>query len=235
MAAPRLSPFFGNAYLLQAAQFLWQASVAKKRTYPLPEHALNATLFVALAAEAFINTALERVLGPEDAQALTRLRPVAERWTLGTHLVFGTPLLARGEEPHQSLIRLFQERNRLVHARSLQVEYFDFEAGTHLEVNEVARLLLRVSQAVDELGRQAPELEELRLVPQGLLRLDHHLGNYDPVRDAKDLHRVVMKLRVALAEHEFGTVEELVGGFDDHESELYWTREESIGEEFSDD
>jgi hypothetical protein len=109
---------------LQAAQFLWQGSTATKRTYPLPEHALNATLFAALAAEAYINTALERVLGVEDAEALTRLRASA-RWTLGTRLVFGTPVFHQGEEPHQSLVRLFTERNRPVHARSLEVEHFD--------------------------------------------------------------------------------------------------------------
>lgn len=139
-----------------------------------------------------------------------------------------------GEEPHQSLVRLFQERNRLVHARSLVVEHFDTQPSTHLEPPTVAQLLLRVSQAVDELGRQAPELDELRVVPKGLLRLDHQLARYHPERHAEELHRVVLNLRVALAEHEFGTVEELVQDFGEDPADLYWTREDEIEEEFPD-
>jgi hypothetical protein len=91
-----------------------------------------------------------------------------------------------------------------------------------------------VSQAVDDLGRQAPELDELRLVPQGLLRFDHQLGRYDPAKHADDLRRVIRKVRVTLAEHEFGTVEDLVRDFGDDEADLYWTREDDVEEDFPD-
>jgi hypothetical protein len=66
-----LSAFYGNAYLLQAAQHLWHASVARKQTYRLPEHELMATLFAALASEAYINTALDLMLGRDDAKGLS--------------------------------------------------------------------------------------------------------------------------------------------------------------------
>ena len=65
-----LSAFYGNAYLLQSAQYLWHASVAEQPTYPLPEHALNATLFAAFATEAYLNTAMDWMLGRDDAKGL---------------------------------------------------------------------------------------------------------------------------------------------------------------------
>jgi hypothetical protein len=231
--AQQLSPFYANAYLLQSAEFLWRASVAEKRTYPLPEHALNATLFVAFAAEAYINTALDLVLGKDDAEALFALR-AKDRWTLGTRLAFGSSVFHAGEEPHQTIVKVFRERNRLVHASSLPVQYFDTSEETHPDLPTVARFILRVSQAVDELGRQAPELDQLRLVPGPLLKFDTHLSRYEPARHAEDLHRVVRALRVKLAEHEFGTAKELVEDFGEDEAGMYWTREEDIEDRFPD-
>jgi hypothetical protein len=229
-----LSAFYGNAYLLQAAQHLWHASVARKQTYPLPEHELNAALFAALASEAYINMALELMLGRDDAKGLIRLVPLAERWLTGPRLIFGRSVLEAGREPHQTLVALSAERNRLIHARSIRLgwELGEARERTHQETKVVARYILRVSQAVDTLGREAPELEPLRMVPDGLLQFDTQLARYDPARGhADDLRLAVRRLRVRLAEEEFGTLQEWVEDFGEDPDEAYWTREEDIEED----
>jgi hypothetical protein len=65
---------------------------------------------------------------------------------------------------------------------------------------------------------------------------DEAMHRRDEARNAMnpDLHRAVLAIRVKLAEHEFGTAEELVADFGDDEADLYWTREEDIDEEFPD-
>lgn len=228
-----LSAFYGNAYLLQAAQHLWYASVARQPTYPLPEHALNATLYCAFAAEAYINTALDLMLGRDDAQAL-HFAPVAERWIAGPRLVAGQSVLEKGAEPHQTLTALFRERNRLVHARSIRLGWrvdHDQQERTHQDLGTVARYVLRVSQAVQALSTLAPELDSLGLVPSGLLRFDVQLSRYDRKRHAEDLRRTIRRLRVALAEEEFGTLQEWVEDFGEDPDTAWWTREDAIEEE----
>jgi hypothetical protein len=228
-----LSAFYGNAYLLQAAHHLWHASVARKRTYPLPEHELNATLFAALASEAYINTALDLMLGRDDSKGLSRA-PLPERWQTGPRLLFGHPVLEGGKEPHQTLVALNAERSRLVHARSIRLGWRvgpGAEERTHQELDVVARYILRVSQAVDTLGREAPELEALRMVPDGLLQFDTQLARYDPGRHANQLRLAVRRLRVRLAEEEFGTLREWVEEWYEDPDAAYWTREEDIEED----
>jgi hypothetical protein len=228
-----LSAFYGNAYLLQAAQHLWHASVARKQTYPLPEHELMATLFAALASEAYINTALDLMLGRDDAKGLS-WAPLPERWLTGPRLMFGHPVLEAGKEPHQTLVALNKERSRLVHARSIRFgwQVVKGEERTHQPIDIVARYILRVSEAVDTLGREAPELEPLRMVPDGLLQFDTQLARYDPARGHADsLRLAVRRLRVRLAEEEFGTLHEWVEAFGEDPDEAYWTREEDIEED----
>jgi len=231
-----LSAFYGNAYLLQAAHHVWHASVSAKRTFPLPEHELNATLFAAFAVEAFINTALDLMLGREEAKGLERIS-VADRWSFGARLMFGTPLFPKGEEPDTTLRALIRERNRLVHARSIRFGWRSFpgeEERTHQDLETVARYLLRVSQAVDELGRQAPELAPLRLVPSGLLKLDAQLARYDAARHSDQLRAAIRRLRVQLAEEEFGTLQEWVEDYGEDPADVYWTNESEIEEHLPD-
>jgi hypothetical protein len=230
-----LSAFYGNAYLLQAAEKLWHASIAKKQTYPLPEHALQATLFAALSAEAYINTALDLMLGKDDARALM-FAPVPERWLAGPRLITGQAVLEKGAEPHQTLVALFRERNRLAHARSIRFGYMidPREADTtHRDVATVARFLLRVSEAVTALCTNHPELEALAAAPSRLLRLNVQLARFNPEKHADDLRRTVRTIRVALAEEEFGPLEELLEYNPDATSEdAYWTDTDHIDELF---
>ena len=227
-----LSAFYGNAYLLQSAQSLWHACIATKKTYPLPAHEANATLYSALAAEAYINTALDLTLGRDEAKAL-QFAPPAERWLAGPRVIAGHTVLESGSEPHQTLVAVFRERNRLAHARSIRFGWDvepELREATHVELPVVARYVLRVSQAVQELSQLTPELESLGLVPGGLLKLQAQLVKFDKVRHADDLRLVVRKLRVKLAEEEFGTLQEWVEEFDEPAEDAWWTRVDDIDE-----
>ncbi len=230
-----LSAYYGNAYLLQAAQYVWHASIAEKRSYPLPEFELKATLFAAFAAEAYINTALALMIGRDDAKALQR-GPVPERWLVGPRLIAGRSVLEKGREPHQTLVALFKERNRLSHARAIRLGFraWDEEERSHDDLATVARYILRVSEAAFELSRLAPELEPLSLVPSGLRRLDVQLASYDSDRHAEGLQRTVRQLRVALAQEEFGTASEWVDDWGEDPETAWWTREEDIDEQLPD-
>ncbi len=175
------------------------------------------------------------MLGRDEAKGLFHAPP-SERWLTGPRLIFGHSVLEKGHEPHQTLVALSHERNRLVHARSIR---FGWRAGlddeqerTHQETAVVAGYILRVSEAVDTLGREAPELEALRMVPDGLLRFDTQLSRYDPAQGhADDLRLAVRRLRVRLAEEEFGPLQEWVEDLGEDPDEAYWTREEDIEED----
>jgi hypothetical protein len=226
-----LSAFYANAYLLQAAQSLWHASVAEKATFPLPEHAMTATVFTGLAGEAYINTAMDLLLGPENTGALQG--PLPERWITGPRLALGHTVFDKGAEPHATLVLLSRERNRLVHARSFREGWEDGKAleRTHQDLATVARYILRLSQAVDTLGAEAQELEELRLVPRALLRIDVQLSRYDARRHADDLRIVVRQLRVQLAQEEFGTLREWVEDYGEDAADAWWTDETTVEED----
>jgi hypothetical protein len=105
---------------------------------------------------------------------------------------------------------------------------------THKPIADVAKLILRVSQAADELGRQAVEVDQLRVVPEALLRFDHELARFNPDKHAVDLRAVVRSLRVRLASEEFGTEREWVEDYGGDPEAAYWTRAEDIDEFFED-
>ncbi len=76
----------------------------------------NCVIFSALAAEAYINECLAAWLSPADVAGIDRLATL-DKLILGPRLAGHDGPVRRGEEPAQTLQRLFQARNRLVHPK----------------------------------------------------------------------------------------------------------------------
>jgi hypothetical protein len=130
-----------EAYLTQAAEalrsagdprFLWYSDIPqrygeKSILGPLQQagdagnrrlRALRSSvIFAALTVEAYANDFLDEVLCAADANAIDRL-PTLEKLLLGPNLAGFAPPFVRGSEPLQTVKKLFEVRNGLVHARS---------------------------------------------------------------------------------------------------------------------
>ena len=76
----------------------------------------SAVIFTALAVEAYANDFLSEVLVPADVDVLERL-PTLEKLLLGPRLANLDSAFDRGAEPIQTIKKLFEVRNGLVHAR----------------------------------------------------------------------------------------------------------------------
>lgn len=77
---------------------------------------LTATLFTALAAEAFINGELATGLRGQDRDAADRMSPV-DKYVLGTQLILNERLFDRDTPPITNIRALFALRNKLVHPK----------------------------------------------------------------------------------------------------------------------
>jgi hypothetical protein len=73
-------------------------------------------LFVAFAAEAYINEFIAAYFTGNDRNAIDRMPP-AEKYTLAPRLALGKALFPRGVEPVQTIARLFKQRDLLVHPK----------------------------------------------------------------------------------------------------------------------
>lgn len=211
-----LSPYYGNAYLLNAAKRLLESCQSDHDRFPLPEPELDATIYAALSSEAYLNTALDLVLGRDVAAGLGRI-PLHQRWILGPRLAFGNEVFVPGEEPHQTLVALARDRNRLLHARSIYTGWRadpEDRQQTHQDIGTVAVYILRVSQAVAELADLAPELEQLKVVPTTILAEEAMLASFIPEDHADRLLNVIKKARRVLIEDEHGTPDEWEEYFD---------------------
>ncbi len=80
------------------------------------EAARSAVLFAILAAEAYANQYLQIHLTGAEADAADRL-PTFEKFIMGPQLVRGEKVLDRGAEPAQTLKKLLDQRNALVHPK----------------------------------------------------------------------------------------------------------------------
>lgn len=76
----------------------------------------TSVLFSALSAEAYANEFLSASLPTRDVEAADKLS-APDKLLLGPRLCGKTDVLTRGAEPHQSITKLFQTRNALVHGK----------------------------------------------------------------------------------------------------------------------
>lgn len=82
--------------------------------------------FAAFAAEAFINRLLHNHLIGKDAETALRIRPVVEKFSVGSRMALGTTLFPRDEALYPELSKLFNRRNRLVHAEPRKISVGEF-------------------------------------------------------------------------------------------------------------
>jgi hypothetical protein len=103
--------------------------------------------FSAFAAEAQINRFLERHLSSRDSKTAKNIRPVVERYVVGSKLVLGETLFPRDAAEYQGLQLLFERRNKLVHSSpQLEVQeevigaasYRDYNPSSACELLQVA-------------------------------------------------------------------------------------------------
>lgn len=76
----------------------------------------TSALFAALAAESYVNEFLAAALPPRDLDALDRLS-TPEKYIAAVRAAIGGYLFTRGEEPHNSIVELFNLRRKLVHPK----------------------------------------------------------------------------------------------------------------------
>jgi hypothetical protein len=111
----------------------------------------SSVLFSALAAEAYANEFLAAVLTGSDIASADRLA-TPDKLLLGPRLAGAEPPLARGEEPFQTITRLFRVRNALVHPRpdgvSAYVEDLDERDKAQIGPRASGDYLLAVAQAI---------------------------------------------------------------------------------------
>lgn len=101
-------------------------------------------LFSALAAEAYANEFLSRVLMPSDVDALERLQPL-DKLLIGPRVAGHEAPLERGRQPAQRLAHLFDVRNKLVHPRPSGVKAYA------MDVQEGDRALIGPKVGADSL------------------------------------------------------------------------------------
>lgn len=140
MVEPRPSPISAAAYLQDAAKALTACGSATalyggyRNAPPDVRHAIQdwvvnefgvdsqarfartSILFSALAAEAYVNAFLDERLSGADVSAIDRL-PAVDKYVIGVSQADATVRFPRGAEPTQTLKRLFDTRNKLVHPK----------------------------------------------------------------------------------------------------------------------
>lgn len=162
-----------ESYLIQAAdaltnagdpRFLWSEAPQRHAGSMLasPQRAGDAgnrrlralrssVVFSALAAEAYANDFLAEMLPTVDVEAMDRL-PALDKLLLGPKVAGMSPPLDRGREPAQTIRRLFQVRNSLVHPRRNDhgafIQYLTEEDEAAFGPRAAGRFLRRVSDAI---------------------------------------------------------------------------------------
>jgi hypothetical protein len=115
----------------------------------------TSVLFSALACEAYANRFIALSFGKRDREALDRL-PTPDKLLIAPRLASGSALFSVGTEPLQSILRLFQLRNLLVHpkARKVRVQKGTMRAG-HEDYTPAtaARYVVAVATVARELDR----------------------------------------------------------------------------------
>lgn len=206
--------WYGNdhadAYLLAGALHLARATL-KPQTLPLPPPSVSATLYIAFAAEAYVNVALLRILGKDEYRPVDKVG-VRTKYFLVTRLGVREEWFSSGERTLEDLDELFAQRNRLVHAQpetNILHPFADPEnLDLHNDLANVARWLAATVDAVLRLAKSHAELSAFERVARPLEELEPMLRSFKPERDGKTLDRHVRALFAQLLsqDHEDGVL-----------------------------